>query len=93
VSTQLLRDSDRLSELIALLDRDDEFGRAAGWVLSLPVFLPDLLAALQAGQTAVRRVLWQVAHRHGLRLYLDGTAKLPSGRSVTWAELPALLTA
>lgn len=79
------------SRLIDLLDGDPDEGLGAAWLLTRPVFLPALLAALSAGHLGTRQVLWALADRYGLRLFADGRARLATGREVTWDELPAAL--
>ncbi|WP_426320080.1 HEAT repeat domain-containing protein [Microbacterium sp. E-13] len=90
-SVALIRGGDSLVSVIGLLDSGGTAATAAAWLLAEPVFLPDLMRAHARGQESTRRVLWDMADRHQLRLLPDGTARLVSGRVAEWDQLPALL--
>jgi hypothetical protein len=49
------------------------------------------LRAAVGGRHAVRPVLWNLADRHGMRLFPDGTAVLATGREVRWDDLSGAL--
>lgn len=76
-----------LSSLADRLAADDSATDAIVMLLEQREFLPQLLQMYTEGRTELRRVLWDIADRHQLRLYPDGRALLPSGETVGWSQL------
>jgi hypothetical protein len=78
------------ASLIDLLESPDS-PHHVRWLLTHVEFIPQLLHAAVSGRDAVRPVLWNLADRHGLRLFADGSAVLSTGRLVRWEDLPGAL--
>ncbi|MGK8503301.1 HEAT repeat domain-containing protein [Nocardia asiatica] len=94
LSLAVLGAPDAFARLADRLAADDSAARIVSWLLEQREFLPQLMRAYVDGRTELRRVLWYLSDRHGLRLFADGTALLPSGETVSWerfatAQLPA----
>ena len=87
LSLELLGAPDTFARLVDRLAQDDSAASVIAWLLGQRELLPQLLEAYVDGRTELRQVLWNLSDRHRLRLFADGTALLPSGETVPWAEL------
>jgi HEAT repeat protein len=85
-SRALLGHPDHLAGLIELLESSDSPSHLR-WLLTHVEFMPTLLRAAVDGRHTVRPMLWDLADRHGMRLFPDGTAVLATGREVRWDDL------
>jgi HEAT repeat protein len=89
-SLELLSAPDTFARLADRLAQGDSAELVIASLLEQREFLPRLLQAYADGRPELRQVLWNLADRHQLRLFADGTALLPSGEMVSWAELPTV---